>query len=204
MIYAFHSRFAPALRLAMLICAVRCEAYPEFHKVIVESSGRPVNCALCHAHPDGPQGTDVGQLGRLTPLELDRLAQARAALEPGRRVDNPILNAFGNRMVESLGKNRLAELRAAPSHLASQLPKEGDLDMDGILDRQEVLDGTHPLQSNDGHPWLLFKHNLAKEWQEIAMTVIATLTGLYGLFHLLHGVSKAIQRPHDHQPNSPE
>ena len=191
----------------LLASALPAPAYPEFQAFIKKQSGRPVNCAFCHAHADGPEGTASGQIGRLTPAELERLGRARAAFQPGVAVDSPILNAFGNHIIKSLGKTKFLEIRLAPAQLASALPKESDLDQDGIPDSREFLDGTHPLNRNDGRPWLLFKHNFREQFTPIILTLAATLAGLYGLSHLLRGFAEAMrlkqeedQPPLDFQP----
>lgn len=172
-------------------------AYPEFQAFIVKHSGRPVNCAFCHANADGPEGTAPGQIGRLTTEELNRLGQARAAFEPGVNVDSPILNPFGNHIVKSVGKKRLLEIKLAPAQLAEALPKESDLDGDGIPDAREFLAGTHPCNKNDGDPWLLFKTNLRRHLTEIVLTLAATVAGLWGLNHLLRGFAAATQTEED-------
>jgi hypothetical protein len=189
--------------LGILASASPAWSYPEFREYIVRHSGRSVNCAMCHVNADGPQGTGPGQLGKLTAPEQERLARARLALQPGQPVDSPILNAFGNHIVHSLGKTKVVELRLAPDQLAELLPKESDLDGDGIPDVQEYLDGTHPLNRHDGNPWLLFKTNLVRYWSEIVLTVVATLAGLYGLNHLLQGFARATRlSSEDHPPKN--
>ena len=162
-------------------------AYPEYQVFVRNHSGRPINCAMCHAHSDGPDGAAHGQVGSLDSEGLSALALARAAFEPGQVVNSPILNAFGNRMVEDLGRNRILELRARPEELAEALGFERDLDQDGISDGQEYLDGTHPLQAHDGDPWRLFRHNFLVHWRDVALIGIATALTMYGLAHLLRG-----------------
>lgn len=179
------------LALAALLLPAGLGAYPEYHAFIVKHSGRPINCALCHRHPDGPDGAAPGQLGRLTPEAQERLGRARSAFEPGVKVDSPILNAFGNHMVQALGRKQLMELKLAPEQLAERLPADSDLDADGIPDVRELLDGTHPLNRNDGHPWLLFRHNFMQNLTPIALTLAATAAGLWGLSHLLRGFAAA-------------
>jgi hypothetical protein len=183
-------RFFAAVLAAGLV-PLSARAYPEFQKHVVQQSGRPVNCAMCHTHADGPEGTGRGQIGRLSPAELERLGRARAAVAPGQTVDSPILNAFGNHMVKSLGKQKILELKLAPAQLAEALPQESDLDHDGIPDVQEYKDGTHPVNRNDGHPWLLFKHNFRDNLPQIILTLAATVGGLWGLAHLLNGFAAA-------------
>jgi hypothetical protein len=119
-------------------------AYPEFQKYVQQNSGRNVNCAMCHAHPDGPEGLKPGQIGSLKPQELDLLNRARAAFEPGQEVQSPILNAFGNDIVKRLGKSQFLLLRQDPQKLAEALGAESDLDGDSICDADEYLAGPCP------------------------------------------------------------
>jgi hypothetical protein len=188
------SRFAARCALAalaLLASAAPAGAYPEYQKFVQANSGRAVNCALCHTNPDGPDGAGVGQIGRLTPEELGRLGEARAAFEPGRDVDSPILNAFGDRIVEAAGKTRFLEMRSRPAELAGVLGTESDLDGDGIPDSREYLDGTHPLMAANGDPWLLFVHNLARYRFHVFMIVAATALTTYGLTNILRGTHAA-------------
>ena len=169
-------------------------AYPEFQKFVADETKRPVNCAMCHAHSDGPEGTAPGQIGKLTAAELDSLGRARAALLPGQEVNSPILNAFGNHIIKSMGKSKFVELKNAPAHLADLLPQDSDLDKDGIPDAREYLEGTHPLIRHDGNPWLLFKHNFQENLTIIVLTLLATISGILGLRHLLRGFAVATAR----------
>lgn len=166
-------------------------AYPEFEAWVEQNSGRYVNCALCHSHPDGPEGTKPGQIRSLDAAELDRLNRARAAFEPGAQVDSPILNDFGDHVIQVLGKRRFLEIRAKdPGLLADGLGYESDLDGDGIPDATEYLEGTHPLDPRHGAPLRLLRHNLAAHWLDILMIALATLFGLYGLDHLLEWAAR--------------
>lgn len=176
---------------ALLGGALCASAYPEFQSFVVQHSKRPVNCAMCHTHADGPEGTAPGQIGRLNAEEQQRLGMARAAFTPGQNVDSPILNAFGNHIVKSLGKQKFMEIKLAPAQLAELLPVDSDLDKDGIPDVREYLNGTHPVNRHDGHPWLLFKHNFQKSLPQIVLTLVATVAGLWGLGHLLSGFAAA-------------
>lgn len=168
-------------------------AYPEFQVDIVKRSGRTVNCAFCHNHADGPEGAAFGQIGSLTPEQIKQLQAARAAFEPGNRAENPLLNAFGNYLIRTLGKKKVLEMRRAPAGLAGALDQRHDFDRDGIPDAQELRDGTHPLIKTDGRPWLLFRNNLRANLGQILLTAAGTLAGLYGLKHLLHGFSTATE-----------
>ena len=40
-------------------------AYPEFEAYVEKVSGMPVNCSLCHTHPDGPEGLNRDEIGSL-------------------------------------------------------------------------------------------------------------------------------------------
>jgi len=182
--------------VVLAVVAGTARAYPEFQKSISQTSGRLVNCAMCHMHSDGPEGTAPGQIGHLAAAEQVEFARARLAFEPNANVKSPILNRFGNHIINSLGKKQLLEIKAMElsvmtRELANRLPKDSDLDGDGISDVQELLAGTHPLIKSDGRPWLLFKANLAANLVQIVLMLAATVLGLWGLHHLLHGFDVA-------------
>ncbi len=160
-------------------------AHPEFQRYSKEVSGRSINCAMCHINSDGPEGLKPGQIGSLTQDELNALGLARQALQPGSNAKSPILNAFGNSILNQLGKDKISELKQRPELLTKALSQTSDLDGDGISDVEEFKDGTHPLNPLDGHPWKLFKNNLGKNGFHILMIVLATGLGLYSLYHLL-------------------
>ncbi len=168
--------------------------YPEFQQYVQKHSGRITNCAMCHAHPDGPEGLKPGQIGSLSPAEMDQLNQARAAFEPGSRIKNPILNDFGNEIISKLGKTRFLQIRLTPETLPDALGYESDLDHDGISDADEYAAGTHPLDEASGEPIRLFLHNLKRYAFHLVMMAIATGLGLYGLSALLHGFDSLAQR----------
>jgi hypothetical protein len=191
--------FAAATLLAGVAAPVAALAHPEYQRFIVERSGRAVNCAMCHAHGDGPDGTAPGQIGALTPPEFEALGQARGALEPGVPVKSPILNAFGNHIVTAIGKTAVQELKLAPAELANRLPQDSDLDSDGIPDVVEYVEGTHPLLPGDGRPDRLFLHNLRRHSTPIALTLAATVLGLYGLGHLLAGLAAGTRNREDEE-----
>jgi hypothetical protein len=193
-------RLSGLLAAALLLMSRPVHAYPEFQRYVASSSGRAVNCALCHMHPDGPEGTAPGQIGRLTPAELAELGRARAALAPGAHPASPILNAFGNHLVESLGKARILELRLAPDRLAGLLPAQSDLDDDGVPDAVELAAGTHPLRRSDGPPWSLFIVNLRRNLPQLLLALAATGAGLWGLRHLLHGFTASARQPAEVSP----
>lgn len=175
-------------------------AYPDFQAFIKKNSGRSVDCAFCHVNSNGPEGNGPGQLGSLTPEEFDRLNFARGAFDPGRNVNSPILNAFGNRIIHELGKKKFLEIKNNPVGLAKALDPKVDLDGDGIPDVQEFLDGTHPLKNTDGNPWWLFWANFQKNRMHIFLLFFATLFGLYGLNNLLGGFARLFEGDEEEGP----
>jgi len=170
----------------ILLCT-HAAAHSEFQAFVRKNSGRPVDCAMCHMHSNGPEGTGPGQIGSLGSEELARLNRARGAFDPGANVKNPVLNEFGNLLLQRLGKKRILELRSAPAEIAKEIGFESDLDGDGVPDAQEFLEGTHPLIASDGDPWVLFLHNLRRRGFHVVMICIATAVTLFGLVNLLHG-----------------
>lgn len=179
--------FMTILFLALFATAGKSFAYPEFQKFSQTNSGRPINCAMCHANGDGPEGASRGQIGSLTPSELNRLNAARGAFAPGTIVESPILNKFGNQIIYVIGKTKFLELRAHPEQLAEIYGFQNDLDSDGIPDAREYMEGTHPLNNVHGNPLSLFLHNLNVYKLHVILTVLATIAGFYGFSHLLHG-----------------
>jgi hypothetical protein len=172
-------------------------AYSEFQTWSQNQSGRFVNCAMCHAHPDGPNGVKPGQIGSLTPEQIPALTEARLAFEPGQEVHSPILNEFGNSIVTQLGRTAVISLQLDPAALADRINQESDHDRDGIPDAVEYRMGTHPLDKESGDPWMLFTGNFTRQRFHIAMIVLATVFGLYGFNHLmrgLHGVASRHRR----------
>ncbi len=186
------SAIATVLVLSAALPA-RAAAHGEYQAFVRKNSGRPVDCALCHVHSNGPEGTAAGQIGALSAEELGRLGRARAAFEPGANVDSPILNDFGDLILQRIGKKRVLELRSAPAKLAEELGVASDLDDDGLPDSREYLEGTHPLSASDGAPWSLFVHNLRRNWFRVAMITAATVITLYGLSNLLHGFAVRVR-----------
>ncbi len=190
-------RILVTLLFAVLAPGARAAAHNEFQTFVRKNSGRPVDCALCHAHSNGPEGTGAGQVGSLNPEELERLGRARAAFDPGTLVDSPILNSFGDSLVQRLGKKRILELRSAPAELAVEISQTSDLDLDGIPDSSEYLAGTHPLIASDGNPWSLFLHNLRRRAFQLSMITVATGLGLFGFINLLHGFALRLRARQD-------
>lgn len=174
-----------ALFALISLLAAPALAHPEFQAFSKQHSGRGVSCAMCHAHPDGPDGMKPGQIGRLTPKELERLNKARAAFQPGANIDSPILNAFGNHIVNTLGKEKLLSFRKNPAGLADALGYSSDLDTDGIPDAQEYLDGTNPLDPHSGAPLKLLLRNLRLQGMHVALLALAVASALFGIRHLL-------------------
>lgn len=176
----------PCLALIVAAWASPASAYPEFEVWVEKTSGRYIDCAMCHTHPDGPEGVKAGQIRSLSPEELDRLNDARSAFEPGMGVDSPILNAFGDQIIDRIGKTRFLEIRSSdPGQLIEEYGEDSDIDGDGIPDVREYAGGTLPTDPHHGDPWALFRINLARQWFGVLMTILATIAGLYGLNHFL-------------------
>jgi hypothetical protein len=187
-------RMLPALAVAACVASPRAAAaYPEYQKWAQKSSGRTVSCSLCHAHPDGPDGVKSGQIGSLDAAAQRRLDRARTAFEPGAHVDSPILNAFGNHIIETVGKKRVVALKDRPAELPPLL-EASDLDGDGISDGQELRDGTHPLDPGHGDPLRLLRVNVVRYRFHLGMLAAATALGLYGLRNLLEWFALRVRR----------
>lgn len=171
---------------SLMLCSAAW-SYPEFQTYIEARSGRNVNCAMCHSHADGPEGLKPGQIGSLNPQQMEALGKARAAFAPGEQVDSPILNAFGDHIIQVVGKQEFLQIRQDPAKLAEALGQDSDLDGDGLNDVREYVDGTLPTDPNHGDPWALLAINLKRRWFHILMVGLATALGLWGLNNLLHG-----------------
>ena len=185
-------RWHNCINSAMLVSFTSSTAafsYPEYQQFVEKHSHRTVNCALCHVSEDGPSGSGKGQIGSLDAEQMKRLNQARSALSPGQEVDSPILNEFGNEIIKAVGKKKFVEMRSDPGKLADLLPAKGDLDGDGIPDRQEYLDGTDTLNRFHGDPWRLFLVNLSRYKMHIALAIVAVLSLNFGLVHLIKAIS---------------
>ena len=183
------ARFLSVLILLGSLAASRVGAFPQFQAFSQQHSGRPVNCGMCHMNPDGPSGSAPNQLGSLTPEEMQRVNLSRGAREPGQNIDNPILNAFGNHIIEAIGSRKLYELRGDPAGLATALANVGDIDGDGISDADEFLDGTDPLNRFHGDPGKLLLINLRRNWGQVTLAVVFIGLILFGLSSLAKGIA---------------
>lgn len=177
--------------LSILIAGANmdCFAYPQFQVFSEKHSGQPANCAMCHSNGNGPTGTGPGQIDGLNKEELKRLEEARKAFKPGSTVDSPILNEFGNKIVEKLGRKEVISLIQKPETLAEKLGEEMDTDKDGIPDSEEYMDGTDPTNKFHGHPWKLFKVNFDRNKQHIALALVSIIFLNFGLGHLIKGIA---------------
>lgn len=164
-------------------------AYPQYQTFVEKNSRRGVNCALCHSNGDGPTGDGIGQLGGLTADEMKQLEEARTALQPGKKVNNPLLNRFGNEIVSKIGRTKVIQLMSDPKQLANELGDKSDLDKDGIPDAVEYLDGTDPLKKFHGDPWRLLLVNLNRYKLHLLLAALAVSCLNYGFSHLLKGFS---------------
>lgn len=169
-------------------------AYPVFQEFSEKNSGRTVSCAMCHTNDSGPQGDAPGQLGTLTPEELEKLTKARGAFEPGSQADNPILNEFGNKIIHKLGRKTFISLQKKPEKLAELLGDKEDTDGDGIPDSREYLDGTDPTNQYHGDPWKLFLVNLDRFKFHVAITAAAILALDFGFASILKGMALASRK----------
>lgn len=174
--------------LLIILVPLVAYSYPEFYEYSKKVSGRTINCALCHTHSDGPEGTEKGQIGSLSKEEMEKLMRARAAFAPGQAVENPILNEFGNELVKQLGKKKILELRSRPQDLPKEIGQNLDIDKDGIPDAQEYLDGTLPINKEDGHPAKLFIANLKKNVLHIILALFAVGFLFFGFVQWLMGI----------------
>lgn len=163
-------------------------AYPEYQQFIEKNSHRTVNCAMCHVNEHGPVGTEKGQIASLNAEELAALNRARGAMTAGQNAKNPILNDFGNEIINKVGKKEFLSLKANPQQLATALTDRHDLDDDGIPDAQEYLDGTDPLNPFHGDPGKLFKINLERKKVHLLLAIAGVSLLNFGLVHLIQGV----------------
>lgn len=174
----------------MLLPATReAHGFSSFQEFSEKHSMRNVNCAMCHTSSDGPTGDQDGQIGTLTAQESNDLNMARAAMEPGSTVENPILNRFGNDIVHRLGMQKVFACMQSPAELASALGTKSDLDKDGIPDSQEFLDGTDPLNPDHGDPVLLLQNNLKRHWRDVLLAFFAIFLIDAGFMRILKSQS---------------
>lgn len=158
-------------------------AFNEFQTFIEQKSKKQLNCAYCHSHPNGPEGNEEGQLGVLNE-DKKKLTAYNQFLQSNKDfTDSPILNEFGNYLVKQLGYETIVNAQNEPDILTNKL-QNSDLDMDGISDSQELLDGTLPNDSLDGDPFKLFISNLKKKWTGITFQVITIFLLILSLFKL--------------------
>lgn len=169
----------------LAFAATMLQAYPEFQKFSQTHSGRTVNCGMCHASPEGPDGLSFGQVGSLDSVQMELLKDARRAQQPGMDVNNPVLNPFGNKLVRVMGVRLLVDAKKDPAMLHFYLKDAGDMDGDGVTDAQEFLDGTNPNNRYHGDPLALFLTNVQHHLFEIVMIFMATGAGMFGLSNLL-------------------
>lgn len=162
-------------------------AYPQFQKYVEERSGKTVDCAMCHVNPHGPQGTGEGQIGSLTAADLERLSDARSAIEPGHDVDSPILNRFGNSIIKAIGKKKVLEAAKDPAQLATMLDEKSDIDADGISDAQEYLDGSDPNNKFHGDPARLLQANANRNMMHIFACIFGVLLLDWGFINMIRG-----------------
>jgi hypothetical protein len=181
--------FVLMLAVATLL-SQRGEAYPEFQKYVQENSGRFVNCSLCHTHAEGPEGDKLGQIGRLDQEALERLNEARMAAEANNKAKSPILNKFGNHILNSGGMNAVANARGNPAALYTFLPKDSDLDGDGVTDVKELAAGTNPSDESHGPPLALFIANFKKNFGLILALTLSFAALFFGIGAIQRSVSK--------------
>ncbi|MBI2996591.1 MAG: hypothetical protein HYY52_07820 [Candidatus Melainabacteria bacterium] len=167
---------------------LQAHAYSEFYEYSLKTSGRNINCALCHTNSDGPDGNGPGQIGSLNKEELKKLMEARTAFEPHQKVNSPILNEFGNKLIYILGKKGFVKLKSHPENLAKEIGNELDIDNDGIPDSEEYLDGTLATSKEDGHPVKLFIANIKKNLYHIILAFFSIGLLFYGFAQWLIGV----------------
>ena len=183
--------------IAVCLTGYPAQSYPAFQMYVEKHSGRATNCAMCHVNDNGPTGDGPGQVDGLSKEEQARLDVARAAMDPGKEVDSPILNAFGNHIIHTLGRTQFLQMMADPAKLAPALGDKSDLDGDGIPDATEYLEGTDPLNKFSGDPWRLLVINLGRNQVDIALAFLGVLAISYGLSNLLKAFSKvASDHPH--------
>ena len=72
-----------ALVLSVLALAAPASAYPEFQKFTQQNSGRTTNCAMCHTHPDGPDGAALWTFERVFELPYSFGEGLAIAATPG-------------------------------------------------------------------------------------------------------------------------
>jgi hypothetical protein len=180
-------RFSMTILLLLAGTAPPVCAFPEFPAYAQKTSGRSVNCAMCHANDNGPYGNDQGQMGSLKEVDLEQVNKARSAMQPGVDVESPIMNEFGNHIIKTLGMEKVLDLRDNPAKLATALGNKSDLDGDGIPDGIEFVEGTDPLNKFQGDPLQLLLNNLARYRVDLVIVAVSTSAVLFGLSQFLKG-----------------
>ena len=158
-------------------------AFNEFQMFIEQKSKKQLNCAYSHNHTNGPEGNEAGQLGSLSEEQKQLTAYNQFLSSNKKLVNSPILNEFGNYLVQKLGYEEIINAQEEPDKLVEKL-KNSDLDYDGITDAQELLNGTLPNDPLDGSPFKLFLNNIRKKLVEICFQVIAIVLLITSLFKL--------------------
>ena len=101
-------KFFLSLGLITFFLISNALAHPEYLQYFKKESGRPINCAMCHKDPEGPEGVKPDQIGGLSKEDKKLLELARKA-KPGDNIINPILNPFGNEILNTIGHDKLVE-----------------------------------------------------------------------------------------------
>lgn len=158
-------------------------AFNEFQTFIEEKSKKQLNCAYCHAHPNGPEGNDEGQLDSLSENKKKLTAYNQYLSANKLFINSPILNDFGNYLVKKLGYEELVNAQNNPSIIIERL-KDLDFDKDGINDSTEIQEGTLPSDPLDGNPYRLFINNLKKNLLEILLQIFSVVLFTFSLFKL--------------------
>ena len=176
--------------------ACAANAYPEFQEYAEKNSGRTTNCATCHENAAGPSGKAPGQIGSLKSDEMEKLNQARGALEPGVELDSPILNKFGDSIMKKLGKKKVLAARANPAALATDYGQENDIDGDGVADAQEYLDGADPLNKFHADAARIFLVNLGRHAPHLIAAAIGVFLLDWGFARMITGFLALKQARH--------
>lgn len=156
-------------------------AFNEFQSFIELKSKKQLNCAYCHSHTNGPNGSETGQLGSLSEDKKQLTAYNQFLNSNKELANSPILNEFGNYLVKNIDYEKITNAQNDPELLVNEL-KDSDLDHDGISDAKELLDGTLPNDPLDGNLFKLFINNFKKKWIEIISQITVALLLIISLF----------------------